>query len=149
VGVGVASAQPPGLERHAQVGLASIDGVDDECEVPGFGPCEWAARGSLVVTTGSAPVQLRVVRLEAVHDLLATPLHWTPRRATRVQLDTDPPQPARRALTIPANGTHTVGVLHAQEPLERGIEYRVTLEVDGQRVVVHASEHVLVRHPLP
>jgi hypothetical protein len=144
----VALAQAPELESRVVVGDATIVGTDDVCTVP-FDPCDVVAGAQLTVTTGGADVRVRVVRLESTRDLRAQPVVWTTLGVRRVQLETSAPTPGARALIVPAGGEHRLGILHAQRPLGRGIDYRVTLEVDGQRVVVHASESRLVEHPLP
>jgi hypothetical protein len=140
----LAIAQAP-LPREARAGDAVIQGMEVECHTR-MHSCEWATRASLRVTTGSSPVRIRVLRLEASPSD-GHSRRWMRRAAAQIQFDTDPPQVAHRSILIPANGTHEVGVTHPREALRGGIDYRITLEVDGQRILVHASERVALEHP--
>lgn len=147
VAASAAQAQPPTVGRVRTVGSARVNGVPRECMYSRMNSCDWASRADVRIRTGSRPVRVRILGLAYTQDLRERPLRWRPTRVSRLQVRTGPVVAGTTSLSVPANGDVEIGVIHPRMRYRDGIDYRIDLEIDGHRVRVFASDHLIVEHP--
>ncbi|MDQ3034723.1 MAG: hypothetical protein M3Y87_20095 [Myxococcota bacterium] len=146
-----ARAQAPAGPTEARVGEVAVEAVQQWCHTRRQ-PCQSATRRVEVrMRTGATPAQVRVVGMERWEQPSARRGvgRWVSVRIRRLQLETQPPIDAQQTISIAAQTTRTLGILHAEDlPLPMaGVRYRVELVVNGAAVTVQPSERVVIEHP--